>query len=64
MELEISKRYFYIFHLLSVKRYEGIGYHGGIQATAFLAISQVLKILWHFEILTWASMGKPKMCNI
>ena len=26
----------------------------------FLAIDQVLKILWHFEILTWESMGKPK----
>ncbi len=23
-----------------------------------LAVSQVLKILWHFEILTWVSMGK------
>ena len=30
----------------------------------FLAISQVLKILCHFEILTWESMGKPKMWNI
>ena len=30
----------------------------------FLAIGQVLKILWHFEILTWESMGKPKMWNI
>ncbi len=29
-----------------------------------LAIAQVLKNLWHFEILTWESMGKPKMLNI
>ena len=27
----------------------------------FLAIGQVLKRLWHFEILAWESMGKPKM---
>ena len=33
-------------------------------AITFLAIGQVLKILWHFEILTWESMGKPKMWNI
>ncbi len=26
----------------------------------FLTIGQVLKTLWHFEILTW----EPKMCNI
>ncbi len=30
----------------------------------FLAIGQVLTILWHFEILKWESMGKPKMWNI
>ncbi len=30
----------------------------------FFAIGQVLTILWHFEILTWESMGKPKMWNI
>ncbi len=30
----------------------------------FLAIGQVLKILWHFEISTCESMGKPKMLNI
>ncbi len=29
----------------------------------FLAISQVLKILWHFEIFTWESMGNLK-CGI
>ena len=29
-----------------------------------LAIGQVLKILWHFQILTWESMAKPKMWNI
>ncbi len=31
----------------------------------FIAIGQVLKILWHFEIFTWVSiMGKLKMWNI
>ncbi len=30
----------------------------------FLAIGQVLKKLWHFEISTCESMGKPKMLNI
>ncbi len=30
----------------------------------FLAMGQVLKILWHFEILTRESMGKPKMLKI
>ena len=30
----------------------------------FLVIGQLLKILWHFEILSWGSMGKPKMWNI
>ena len=29
-----------------------------------LAICQKLQILWHFEILTWESMGKPKMWDI
>ncbi len=36
-----------------------IAYHGGIQAImCFVVIGQVLKILWYFEILTWASKGK------
>ncbi len=30
----------------------------------FLAIYHKLKSLWHFEILTLESMGKPKMWNI
>ncbi len=29
-----------------------------------LMICQKLKILWHFEMLTWESMGNPKMFNI
>ncbi len=29
-----------------------------------LAIGQVLKMMWHFKILTYESMGKPKMRNI
>ena len=37
MGLEISRRYFsYSFHLMSAKLYEGISYHGGIQAITFL----------------------------
>ncbi len=30
----------------------------------FLVSGQVLRNLWHFLILTWESMGKPKMWNI
>ncbi len=30
----------------------------------FFAIGHVLQNLRHFEILTWKSMGKPKMWNI
>ncbi len=30
----------------------------------FLAISQVLKSLWHVEVLTWETMEKTKMWNI
>ncbi len=40
------------YEQISAKPY-GIGYHGGIQAIAILAIDQN-----HFEILTWESMGK------
>ena len=36
MGLEISKCYSYSFHPISVKRYEGIDYHDGIQAITFL----------------------------
>ncbi len=36
MGLEISKRYSYSFHLMSVKLYVGIGYNGGIQPVTFL----------------------------
>ncbi len=34
---------------------------GECRLLLFLAIGQVLQNLWHFEILTWESMGKPKM---
>ncbi len=30
----------------------------------FLSICQLLNILWHFEVVTWQSMGSPKMWNI
>ncbi len=48
-----------------LRRWRTMGYHCGIQTiTFFLPIGQVLKILWHFEILTCESMGKRKMWNI
>ncbi len=63
--LEISKCYSsYSFHPMSVKCHEDIGYHGRIQAITFLGNRPSLKKLWHFKILTWESMGKPKMWNI
>ena len=37
---------------------------GEYRLLLFLAIGQVLKIIWHFEILTWESMGKPEIWNI
>ncbi len=37
---------------------------GEYKVMDILAICQKFKILWHFEILTWESMGKPKMWNI
>ncbi len=62
MGLEISRRYSsYNFHLISAKPYEDIGKHGGIQAITFRDNRPILKLLWHFKILTWESMGKPKM---
>ena len=36
----------------------------GIRKLKVIKICQKLKILWHFEILTWASMKNPKMCNV
>ena len=60
--LEISKRYSsYSFQsnfmttLASMVEY---------RLLHFLAIGRVLQLLWHFEILTLQSMGKPQMCNI
>ncbi len=37
---------------------------GECRLLLFLAIGQVLQNLWHFEILTLESVGKPKMWNI
>ncbi len=48
MELEISYSS-YRFHPMSAKVYEDIGYQGYYFSWQ---IGQVLKILWHFEILT------------
>ena len=57
MGLEISKRFSsYSFHMMSVKLYEEITYHDGIQAITFLGNQPSFK--------TWGSMGKPKMWNI
>ncbi len=49
---------------MSAKLYEDIGYHGRIQTITFLGNRPGFKKMWHFEILTWESMGKPKMWNI
>ncbi len=57
--LEVSKPYsvfiwsHYSFHLISAKRYEDIGYYGGIQVIAFLAMGQFFKkcgTLWKFNM--------------
>ena len=64
MGLKISKRYFsYSFHPMSVKLYEDIGYHGGIQAVTFLGNQPSFKkivALGNFN-MGGGSMGKPKM---
>ncbi len=52
MGLEISKVSSYSFHKISVKLYVDITCYGRIRAITFLAISQVLKFLCHFQILT------------
>ncbi len=38
-----------------IQTIRGIDYHAGIQL--FVAMGQVLKIWWHFKMLTWESMG-------
>ena len=62
--LEISKCYFYGFHLMSAKLYEEIGLPWWNTAITFRVYRPVLKILWQFEILIYESMGKPKIWNI
>ena len=62
MWLEISKRNTYSVHPTSGKLYVDILLTlAEYRLLIFLAISQVL---WHFEILTWESMGNPKIHNI
>ncbi len=61
MGLEMSKRFCYSFHLMSANFMRTFATMVEYRLSLFLAIGQVLKILWHFEILTWESMGKPKM---
>ena len=61
MWLEISKLYSsYSFPPMPSKLHEAIGYHRGIQAIICLDNQPSLKILWHFEILTWESVVKSK----
>ena len=65
--LEISNHYSSCsFHPMSTKLYEDIGDHGGIQSITSLGQKKKksAKKMLHFEILTWESMGKPKMWNI
>ncbi len=67
MGLEISMRYSTItFHPMSAKLYDGIGLEWWNAGYYFfvVAIVQLLNILWHFQILTWDSIGKPKMYHI
>ena len=54
----------YLIMLMSAKLYEDIVYHGGIQAITLLGNRPSFTKLWHLEILTLESMGKPKMWNI
>ncbi len=59
-----SKRYPYNFHPMSAKFMTTLLTTGECQLLLFLAIDQVLKQLWQFEILTLESMGNLKMWNI
>ncbi len=59
MRLEISKRFSsYSFPLMSANFMRTLPTMVEYRLSLFLAIGQVL---WHFEILTCESMGKPKM---
>ncbi len=59
MGLEISRRYFsYTFDPISAKHYDDIAYYGGIQAITFRGNWPRFKSFWHFDILTWHSIGK------
>ncbi len=55
MGLEISKRYSYSFQPTLAKPHEDIAYHRGIRAVTLFGM---FKNLWHFDILTWKSMGQ------
>ncbi len=62
MGLEISKRYSYIFIKMSLKLYEDIGYHGGIQAVTFSWQSAKFKKKKNFKHGSqWENL---EMCNI
>ncbi len=64
MGLEISKRHSYSFYPIWAKLYDNKAVIRVYKFMDILAICQKLQILWHFEILTWESMGKPKLWNI
>ncbi len=65
MEAKISKCYFsHICDPISTKLYDKYDSHLGIRLLLFWAIGQVLKIFWHFEILTWASQWENLKCEI
>ena len=58
MGLDIPKHNSYIFHPMSAKLHEDIGYHGGIQAITFLGNRP------RFKNLTCSQWKILKMCNI
>ncbi len=64
--LRFSKRYVSNnLHRIPSKLYGNIAYrHGGMQAVTLLGNRPSLQNLWHFEIFTLESMGKPKIWNI
>ncbi len=63
MGLEISKRYSYSFHAMSIKLSEDTGYHGWTQAITFLgnqpSFINILAV-WNFNGGRW---GNRNMCN-
>ncbi len=63
MGLEISKRYGEVFIQSCLNFMINKAVIRECKVMDILAISQKLKKMWHFEILTWESMGNLK-CGI